>query len=509
MNNMIFAFWFDSKKTGSMFYGEVIFEHMILGKELTNNNLKMIVSLGDVFTGKAHIDIEPYVLKDEYCTINFENVWFKDWPFVWVVEDIDCEIANAIDRRLKMEFAAYVGLSRIDTENSNERKQFWKHLVRKFSLHNNTIICFHNPDEIGKFSYLETANQHGYIVEYDKEAQDSSIEGSCSLQSSYIKKDSDLKVIDNSAVDVDRDLFSLNFSIRQEIQISGVLIWRSINDIDKIYFNSSGKPNESLVEYPFLTLYHASQGIERIQKAIIELICKKNHILEKEKDNIYNLLMSHSHDKLNNWIEQEMEIKFNPNCRKLINILMNFYNTVRYARYSDKEYKKMISPEYSLLLKLKDKKCSDFNKNIKNNYGKFLGELSNTYFKILCNLCDQLNVYAYELDYNSAATIVYYHGKKAKNLYEELKKKQHAKKEVFYWLIKRAKEYPKYKFAKEKELEFDAELIERHLAEIILNPEDGQDYFDEVDTLYDDLYDHDKTKWKSRLELIEHIIDTE
>ena len=78
MNNMIFAVWFDSKKTGSMFYGEVIFEHMILGKELTNNNLKMIVSLGDVFTGKAHIDIEPYVLKDEYCTINFENVWFKE-----------------------------------------------------------------------------------------------------------------------------------------------------------------------------------------------------------------------------------------------------------------------------------------------------------------------------------------------------------------------------------------------------------------------------------------------
>lgn len=80
---------------------------------------------------------------------------------------------------------------------------------------------------------------------------------------------------------------------------------------------------------------------------------------------------------------------------------------------------------------------------------------------------------------------------------------------MFYWLIKNAKEYPKYKFAEEKELNFDAELIEQHLAGIILNPEDGQDYFDEVDTLYDELYEEDKTKWKSRLEFIKHIIGTE
>ena len=161
---MIFAFWFDSKKIEDVFYGEVVFEHMIQGKELTKNNSRMIVSLGDVFTGKAYIDIEPYVLKDEYCTIDFDNILFKDWPFVWVVEDINSEIANSIDRRLKIEFEAYVGLSRIDTENNSKRKQFWKDLVRKFSLHNNTIICFQNPHEIGEFSYIKTANKHSYIV---------------------------------------------------------------------------------------------------------------------------------------------------------------------------------------------------------------------------------------------------------------------------------------------------------------------------------------------------------
>ena len=133
MNNMIFAFWFDSKKVGNMFYGEVIFEHMIQGKELAKNNSRMIVSLGDVFTGRAHIDIEPYVLKDEYCTIDFDNILFKDWPFVWVVEDINSEIAKSIDKRLKIELEAYVGLSRIDTENNKiKESSFGKSWLENF-----------------------------------------------------------------------------------------------------------------------------------------------------------------------------------------------------------------------------------------------------------------------------------------------------------------------------------------------------------------------------------------
>ena len=51
-----------------------------------------------------NIDIEPYVYKDEYCTIDFNkirNYKFKDWPCVWITESINPDIANLIDKRLK------------------------------------------------------------------------------------------------------------------------------------------------------------------------------------------------------------------------------------------------------------------------------------------------------------------------------------------------------------------------------------------------------------------------
>ena len=125
---------------------------------------------------------------------------------------------------------------------------------------------------------------------------------------------------------------SLNFSIREEVQISGALIWKSINALEKVYFEKTSINTSFCVEYPFLTLYLASQGVERIQKSLIELICKNKHINESEKDEVYKLLMSHSHNRLNEWIEKNVDIKISRNGRKLLNILSSFYNTTRYAR---------------------------------------------------------------------------------------------------------------------------------------------------------------------------------
>ena len=159
-----------------------------------------------------------------------------------------------------------------------------------------------------------------------------------------------------------------------------------------------------------MTLYHASQGVERIQKAIIELVCKKDHVKESEKESIYNLLMSHAHEGLNNWIESKEGISFNP-----------------------------------------------------------------------------------------------------RNLYKELTIRQNAKKELFYWLMKKAPDYPKYSLSSEDALkdalDFDTEMMEHYLCDLIFNAEDCQDYFGEVDCLYDELCSEDKEKWKKRIELIDYLID--
>lgn len=511
LTNSIFAFIFDSGRLNDMCYGEVVFKYMLKEKELTRNPSKMIVSLGDILIYKRYIDIEPYVVKDEYCTIDFDaqnnTTPFKDYPYCWIVEDLSVEIAQEIDKRLKETLVGYVGLSRIGIQNASTRQQFWKNMIREFALFQDTITCFQDPELEGEFMYSETATEMGYRIEYQKD--NACIEESASLQSSHIKSDDDLEIKQPRKKDMERDLLTLNFSIRQELQISGVLIWRSINDLDKVRLYSEDQYNEQLIEYPFLALYHCSQGVERIQKAIIELICKKNHIEEKEKDEVYDLLFSHSHDKLNQWIEQQEKITFSKNCRKLINILVKFYNSVRYARYSDDGCNKTTAPEYQLLLELKNKNSSDLDSDIKNIFGRCLGELCHIYFNLYYELCNDLNIYAYELEYDSAAAIVYHINDKPVNLYEKLKQRQNAKKEVLYWLIKKARQYPKFSIAKEAALKFDPEMIEGYLSDLIFNPEDGYGFFDEVDCLYDDLCAKNKAKWLDRLEMLNYIIDRE
>lgn len=112
------------------------------------------------------------------------------------------------------------------------------------------------------------------------------------------------------------------------------------------------------------------------------------------------------------------------------------------------------------------------------------------------------------MEYDSAACIVYYgEREKPKNLYKEFLRRQNAKKEILYWLMKKASEYPKYSIAKEEALEFDVGSVEHYLWELIFNSEDGQTCYDEVDCLYDELCSEDKEKWKERLELINYIID--
>ena len=49
--------------------------------------------------------------------------------------------------------------------------------------------------------------------------------------------------------------------------------------------------------------------------------------------------------------------------------------------------------------------------------------------------------------------------------------------------------------------------MEHYLCDLIFNSEDCQDYFGEVDCLYDELCSQDKEKWKKRKELIDFLID--
>ena len=47
------------------------------------------------------VDLEPYILKDEYCTIDLselEPYRFTDYPYCWVMEDIDKEFVSRVKK---------------------------------------------------------------------------------------------------------------------------------------------------------------------------------------------------------------------------------------------------------------------------------------------------------------------------------------------------------------------------------------------------------------------------
>ena len=185
---------------------------------------------------------------------------------------------------------------------------------------------------------------------------------------------------------------------------------------------------------------------------------------------------------------------------------MDFYNTVRYVRYSDEGCEETISPEYNLLLKLSTKNTTDIDYEIKNNFGKFLGELSTTYFNLYYKLCHNLGIFAYELEYDSDASIVYYYRKQAINLYKKFQQRKQAKKELLYWLIKNGNRYPDREELTEDALDFEPEMIDDYLSELVLRPESVRNLYDAVDDLYDELCSEDKQKWKNHLEFIDYFI---
>lgn len=507
----IFAFIFDSGAVNSHSYGQVVFEKMICGKELIKNPHKIIVSLGDMLVpGKwFDIDIEPYVYKDEYCTIDFNklrNYKFKDWPWVWITEDIIPDIAKLIDSRLKKSCNAYIGMFKINQTSTNERKQFWKGMIRSFAIHGDKIITFFDEENNGYFLDDQILNKYGYKKEIYKVNSFYSLENEIFLQSRLVTTGKDLELIkDKKDKEIDRDLSDLNFSIRDELQIAGALIWKSICSLDRINFSKIGQMTK-LVEHSFMTLYFASQGIERIQKSLIELICKNKHIKESEKNKVYELLMSHSHNGLNDWIEREYSIKLKPNEKKFLNILSEFYNTKRYSRYSDETYLESTTPEIDLLERLVDGKVEK-SEDIKKAFGKCLGELSTDYYKALYNICAELNIYLYEMEYDSAASRVFLNNNK--NLFDYYKIIQKYKKEVLYWVLKSGDKYPKYEYCEEVDpLEFDPQMIDEYLEEIVQFSEDKYSYFDEADYCYDELYTSNKEEWKKRLELIDRLFNS-
>lgn len=233
-----------------------------------------------------------------------------------VLEDIEQHIAIEIDSRLKRTFPAYIGMTTIDIQTTDSRKQFWKVLIRDFSVEYKTITYFGCEDEGTSFDVL-TSESYGYTVNYDgfPSEWDYCVRKTMfsTRQSSFIKSIDQLEVIDGKS-DSDRGIMEMNFALVNELGISGVEIWKAVEDINRVYIAKEGR--FASTDYIFTSLYQASQGFERILKILIELIVYKESPADKEKTD--KLLYSHKHTAMYEFISEHSSLKLDAKCKAML-----------------------------------------------------------------------------------------------------------------------------------------------------------------------------------------------
>ena len=393
-------------------------------------------------------------------------------------------------------------MTTIDIQSSDSRKQFWKTLIREFSVEYKTITYFGCEDEGTSFD-VSTAESYGYIVNYDGFPSEWDYCGRKTMfstrQSSLIKSIEQLDVIEGKS-DSDRGIMEMNFALVKELGISGVEIWKAVEDINRVYIAKEGK--FASTDYIFTSLYQASQGFERILKILIELIVYKENAADKEKTD--RLLYSHKHTAMYEFISKHTSINLNTKCKSLLSMLESFYKYARYNRFS---YSKNDVLELTLIQNFgRDLDENDFDNTIKHLYGKSLGKTAQSLYALIKELCYELNIYVYEISYESVARYVFYkyYGN---DLYETLNRLEQSKKELIWYLMKSGGENPLTKILDNiTPLPFEECNINYFLRSLITNDNDTYMIYDFVSNEYDELVEQNKLKWKERCEIINDII---
>lgn len=490
---------FDSGQIESGFYGEYIFEKIIRGGEISKNSHKVVVSHGDIFSEQIYEDILPFTIQDDLCSIEKEYDEFKGIIYGVLFEDISFKIAKEIDKRLKDEVSAYIGMTSIDYNSRDPRKQFWKSLIRAYSIEEKTIVCFGYKDE--GFMFESKAKEYGFYVNFDNFFDDLYLESKKELfstrQSSYIKQISQMKVVSGKS-DSDRGILEMNYALVKEVEISGVQIWKSIEDINRVYLIKNS--TDFVVDYLFTSLYQASQGIERLLKISIELLVYGQ---KYDKEKVEKLLYSHSHVAMADYLTNKGRLNLKSKERHLIEILSRFYNCARYNRYSYSENNLL---EVELIQEFtKSIKSENYAYEAKHRYGKSIGKISRTLYNLIHQLAFENKIFTYELHSDSVAAFVFLEGY-SEDLYSILEKIELSKKELLWFLIKKGGELPLKEFGEEyRELPFEDVELQSYLYELIANENSGEMIYEFVSHEYDEMIAEDKEKWKKRLKFIKLI----
>lgn len=491
MTENFFGFIFDSGAKGYNvpYFFEIILSSM---KDFEISNL-IGFYYGDVTDSCNRIDIDRFINRNEMCTVQGKPN-FKDWPYFICLYGISREQRDVIEASFK-NIECYIGSTNIEIETKIKTKKIWKSLYKNIRVNRNDVFFENYGEEQNCFEYL--FKKYNYKINYVPIFETKIFE----IEDEDDSQKKEFNLIQNT--------YKAGIRLNVEVRVAGGLIWDSIEKLSNVsyfpkYLDKNSEPNNT--EDCYMCIYNASQGIERLQKSLIELIiCKENCQLEEE-ENTYKLLMSHNHELLHNFIKNKAHIKNNEKYNKLVSDLSKFYNYIRYNNYdADSEFNRTyfydILCSYANVIKDKDSVSVEKLDSFELNFASALGDYASLLYETIDTICAELNIFAYELDYTHKSSLVF-SKKKSENLYKIFLQFKMAKKEVLYYLAINGKDIFA-NFLDIKPLDFDQALINNYCESIIEN--DGFDYYDFFDESYDLLCKDNKEEFKTRESFINFI----
>lgn len=202
---------------------------------------------------------------------------------------------------------------------------------------------------------------------------------------------------------MDSSTFWKNFNLGTELQVSGSFIYNGLLIFDEM---ETFYHEEEIFEF----LYNISVGIERLLKISVILI---EHTNELDQSTFFKSIRNHNHQKLLKSISNKYKLKESKSKNAFIQLLNNFYNKLRYDRYTNndsinnnKEKKSLINfLEKYLKIKISNEflSVSQNDRVIKQFIGKVMKSIVAEQYEIIRKEASRLNIYTYEIRSNSKA----------------------------------------------------------------------------------------------------------
>lgn len=123
--------------------GEKLFEEKLMAEEGLKKTKNKLIHIG--------------------CPIPFNTEQFLQQLTVLMKAAYDND--QNIREMVELIVPTYLGVTSIDVESKDQRKQFWKDLIRSFSLEDE--ICTVFGEDEANYMYEETIKEAGYQVHYD------------------------------------------------------------------------------------------------------------------------------------------------------------------------------------------------------------------------------------------------------------------------------------------------------------------------------------------------------